>query len=274
MSGERMTTPTRPSSHEHDLEHLGFEAMTVRITATSSEAVPQIFSLRLLLPKADDAASVGWEHLLSVAQQATGADRTFYRWVIRMAQFYQRSSELDPHRARRFNLNTLNHSEAFQRMEKMKRLRGAAAVDRLITFAGETVVPMTTLLHEAIYQRAKIRVPLSQPFYLQFRKRFLAECEKALDATANRRREVIAQQPRTVPSDDGRSSQRIRNRLLNTASQIEAQHAAQFADLVEEAVRQGLAAFRDILGELTPAERRRAFELLVKEVVYTQNQVT
>ncbi|MBI4341143.1 MAG: recombinase zinc beta ribbon domain-containing protein, partial [Candidatus Omnitrophica bacterium] len=41
-----------------------------------------------------------------------------------------------------------------------------------------------------------------------------------------------------------------------------------------EAVQHGLAAFDQVLDELTPAERRRVFELLVREVVYTPTHIT
>ncbi|MBI3615145.1 MAG: recombinase family protein [Candidatus Omnitrophica bacterium] len=41
-----------------------------------------------------------------------------------------------------------------------------------------------------------------------------------------------------------------------------------------EVVQQGLAVLDQVLDELTPVERKRAFELTVKEVLYTPNQIT
>ena len=232
-----MTTPVQPSLHEHDLEQLGFTTIPVRITSTDPKTEPRAFSLRLLLPKAGDETNLGWEHLLTMAQQATGADRTFYQWVMRMVQFYQVAAELDPHQVRRFNLDTLDHSDTFRHMAKMTGLRGTPSVDRLITFAGETITPTAQLLHEAIYEQAEIHVPFSQPLYLRFRKKLLAEFEEVQDELAQIRQNAITRKRQKVPSDKRLSSQHVWGLLLKTAAQIEARHAAQFTDLVEEAVR-------------------------------------
>jgi len=246
-----------------DLKSPEFETTPLRITITGKDGIPEEHALRVLLPKSGDALEQVWERLFNMYQRTTGSEREFYRWVILMLQFYHLSPELDPKRIRHFNIKTLNRSAEFYSMAKMTHMKGTPQIERLIKFAGETVAPTTELLQKAIYKQPEIRVPLSRPHYLMFREQMLSELLNVNEQLRPMEREAIAQARRDIRSDkripvnhrtkalahlaaiahDKRDTtlseayQRIWAELMKEATEIEARHAAQFADLVEEAVR-------------------------------------
>jgi hypothetical protein len=256
-----------------DLEQVGFHVGPLTLTLTGKDGLRETLALRVFIPKfahgrchfIDDTIF----RLRAMREQTAEEEHDFYQWVIQMWCFYFIYPTLDPHRTRRFNLNTFDHSETLQALAAQTQAKRLAKPDRLIKFAGETTTPTNRLLLDAIYVRPDLNIPLGGPDYITFREECLSEMMRVMDQIDGIKRNAIEmvqhfieKAQRDVQSDrDLSADQRAKvmaelisiqaEELANLdqlhlkcmrseieeALEAEGKLAAQFADLVEEARR-------------------------------------
>jgi hypothetical protein len=176
---------------------------------------------------------------------------------------------LDPHRSRRFNLDTFDHSETLQALAAQTQAKRLAKPERLIKFAGETTTPTNRLLLDAIYIRPDLSIPLGRPDYITFQEECLSEMTRVMEQIDRIKRNAIEtlqhhieKVQRDVESDKGLSADQCAKVVaeltsiqaealanldqlylkcmrseIEEALEAEDKLAAQFADLVEEARR-------------------------------------
>ncbi len=264
------------------LDKVDFDNAPLSLTLTGNRA-QETFTLRTFFPEAHSFFREVCSNLLAMFENTKGEEREFYRWVILMAQFYYIYPELDRRRERHFDINTFDHSETFKNIAELSQSKGLSKPERLVKFVGETTIPGTRLLQEAIYIQPDFAIPLSQPDYVNFREQILSELIWAKDKIKEIQQEAIEKWRRKVKADKkipahkriylleklnaidvGEGSTHMweiahlmEREVLKGALEVEDKKSAQFADLLEETHR--------LIAPITQEVEQKSIEMLTDD---------
>jgi hypothetical protein len=262
--GKQIVSDAVPRS---DLAQVEFHIGPLTLTLTGKEGFRETLAFRVFIPRSVQGGCHFITEMIfrlrAMLERTTGDEHDFFQWVIRMLRFYFIYPELDPHRTRRFNLKTLDHSETLQELATYTGTKRLAKPERLITFMGETTAPTSRLLLDAMYIRPDLSIPLSRPDYVTFQEQCLSEMMVVSEQVEGMKRDAIEQLRRGIESDptlsaDQRSQQLetlasllageagaelreicqdVERLLLKEALKLEDKQSVRFADLVQEARR-------------------------------------
>jgi hypothetical protein len=202
---------------DSDLEQVEFNVQPLALTLTGEDGLRETLALRVFLPKPVQGRWHLIEEIIcrlrAMLGRTTGEEHDFYQWVIQMLRFYVIYPTLDPHRSRRFNLDTFDHSETLQALAAQTQAKRLAKPERLIKFAGETTTPTNRLLLDAIYIRPDLSIPLGRPDYITFQEEYLSEMMRVMEQIDGIKRNAIEtlqhhieKVQRDVESDKGLSA--------------------------------------------------------------------
>lgn len=235
-------------SFEHGSSEL-VEAASVSITLSNTEGGVTQFDLRVLFPTAEAIS----RFFPDFSNQLESDDEGEAVWRFAMLDLYAHHAWIDPHRTRRFSLESFKRCEDLREHAKaVGARRGRVEAEHVVKLAGVAGGEgCLDLLFGAVYKRPVIRVELSPEEYCEFRDTLLDELldmradlermkEDALkearatleghpDLSAEARTEVLDRLQETgfpkLVSD-------FMRRVSRAAMRAEDAHSSKFADLV------------------------------------------
>jgi hypothetical protein len=262
--GKQTVSDAVPDS---DLEQVDFYIGPLSLTLTGKDGLRGTLALRVFVPESMQGRCHFIEDMIyrlrAMLERTTGEEHDFYQWAIRMLRFYLIYPELDPHRTRRFNLKTFDHSETLQELAALSQTKRLAKPERLIKFAGEATAPTSRLLLDAMYIRPDLSIPVACPDYIAFREQCLAEMMRVMEQIEGMKRDAIEKRRREIESDPKLSAdqraqeldklasiqageadaqlrevcQHVERLVVKEALKLEERESTWFADLVQEARR-------------------------------------
>jgi hypothetical protein len=194
IMGKQTVSDAVPHS---DLEQVGFQVGALTFTLMGKAGLREALAFRVFVPDFAHGRCHFIEdticRLLAMLGQTSGEEHDFYEWVTQMLRFYFIFPEMDAHRTRRFNLKTCDQSETLREIAKLTQAKRLATPERLIKFVGETTLPTSRLLLDAIYIRPDLSIPLAHPDYIAFRAQCLSEMIWSLEQIEGIKRNTIEQ---------------------------------------------------------------------------------
>jgi hypothetical protein len=224
-----------------DLEQVEFHVEPLTLTLTGKDEIREILTLRVFVP----GSVQGGCHFLTdlilrlraMLGQTSGEEHDFYQRIIRMLHFYLIYPELDPHRTRHFSLKSLDRSKTFREIAERTRTKTLALPERLIKFVGETTVPTSRLLLDAIYTRPDLSIPLSRPDYVAFQEQCLSEMMGVSERIEGMKRDAIEQLRRGIESDPTLSADQRARQLDKLASLLAGEVGTELREICQDAER-------------------------------------
>ena len=175
------------------------------------------FDLRVFFPRAE-AASTGLANFLN---DVKAEDEGEAAWVVAMLDLYVHHGQIDPHRTRRFSMETFQRCKVLRKHAKMVGAGERVEAGDLIKLSGAEKVAPPDLLHRAIYRRPDIRIDLSREDYTEFRDMLLGEL-LTLRADLEDLKEQAVQKARSSILADGSLSEADRAVALSKLEEVAA----------------------------------------------------